>query len=72
MDSFCVSPEVVTRMGSDYVYVSSAFVIAGILRYLQIAIVKKGSGSPTEALIHDRFLQSCIILWAVFFFVILY
>ncbi len=69
---FCVSPEVVTRMGSDYVYVSSAFVIAGILRYLQIAIVKKGSGSPTEALIHDRFLQSCIILWAVFFFVILY
>lgn len=69
---FCVSPEVETRIGSDYVYVSSIFVLAGILRYLQIAIVKRGSGSPTEALIHDRFLQGCIILWGTFFFVILY
>lgn len=69
---FCVSPEVVTRIGSDYVYVSSIFVIAGILRYLQIAIVNKGSGSPTEALIHDRFLLICIVLWVVFFFLILY
>lgn len=69
---FCVSAEVVARMGNSLVYISSIFVIAGILRYLQIAIVKKESGSPTSVVIHDRFLQTCILLWLAFFFFILY
>ena len=69
---FCVSPEVVERIGNEYVYISSIFVIAGILRFLQIAIVKKDCGSPTDIIIHDKFMLCCITLWIVFFFLILY
>jgi len=69
---YTVSPEVVARFKNDYVYVSSIFVLAGILRYLQVAIVDVRSGSPTKILMHDRFIQSCIVLWIFVFILIIY
>ncbi len=69
---YTVSPEVVARFNSQYVYVSSIFVLAGILRYLQVAIVDGRSGSPTKILFQDRFIQCCIVLWLAIFIAILY
>lgn len=69
---YTVSPEVETRLGSQYVYVSSVFVLAGILRYLQVAIVDVCSGSPTKILMHDHFIQACVVLWIAVFIIILY
>lgn len=69
---YTVSPDVTARIGSDYVYASSVFVIGGILRYLQDALVFKRTGSPTKVLIHDRFIQSMIILWIITFLFLLY
>lgn len=69
---YTVSPEVVARFGSQYVYVTSVFVLAGIVRYLQLTIVDVKSGSPTKVLAHDRFTQLCIILWIVSFVAIIY
>ncbi len=53
-------------------YYTSLFVIAGIMRYLQIIFVLNNSGSPTDILYRDRFIQITLLLWMSSFFVILY
>lgn len=53
-------------------YYTSLFVIAGIMRYLQIVFVQNRAGSPTEVLYKDRFIQVTLLLWIASFFVILY
>lgn len=69
---YTVSADVVARLGSEYIYVTSIFVLAGILRYLQVTIVDVKSGSPTKILLRDRFIQACILLWILVFIVIIY
>lgn len=69
---YTVSPEVEMRMGSRHVYVTSLFVLAGILRYLQVAIVDYKSGSPTKILLRDKFIQGCIAMWIFVFVIIIY
>lgn len=69
---YCVSPDVMARIGSEHLYLTSVFVLAGIIRYLQLAIVDLCSGSPTKVLLHDRFIQGCIALWGISFLLLLY
>ena len=69
---YTVSEEVVTRLNSHYVYLTSIFVLTGILRYLQIALVEEKSESPTKILLTDRFIQLSIVCWVVSFFIIIY
>ena len=69
---YTVSPEVIERFHSSYVYLSSIFVLAGIIRYLQITIVNVKSGSPTKVLMKDRFIQLCLVGWLGTFAVLLY
>lgn len=69
---YTVSEEVVHRLNSDHIYLTSIFVILGILRFLQIAIVEQKSGSPTLILLKDTMIQAMIGLWFVSFLVILY
>ncbi|MCM1369498.1 MAG: decaprenyl-phosphate phosphoribosyltransferase [Candidatus Amulumruptor caecigallinarius] len=69
---YTLSDDVITRIGSKYVYVTSIFVIAGMFRYLQIALVHNNSGSPTEILLHDHFIHGCIICWLFTFGILLY
>lgn len=69
---YCVSPDVTTRFDNNYVYVTSIFVMAAILRYLQAAIVDARTGSPTKVILRDRFIQSCVVLWLLSFCIILY
>lgn len=53
-------------------YYTSLFVIAGVMRYLQITFVQNKAGSPTEILYKDRFIQLTIVLWMASFYFILY
>jgi 4-hydroxybenzoate polyprenyltransferase len=69
---YTISPEVMARHNSYRLYYTCIFVIAGILRYLQITFVEGESGSPTLILYKDRFIQFCIILWIISFYFILY
>lgn len=69
---YTVSSEVVERTGSHYLYVTSVFVLAGILRYMQLSLVDRRSGSPTKVLLVDHFIQVCIIGWISAFTFILY
>lgn len=67
---YSVTPDVIARMGSDKLYLTTMFVILGILRYIQLTFVYKKSGSPTNVVLHDRFLQIVIALWLLSFYVI--
>jgi len=69
---YTVSPEVIERFHCPYVYTTSIFVLAGIIRYLQVTIVDVRSGSPTKVLIHDKFVQACVLGWVLSFVLIIY
>ena len=67
---YTVSENIVTRFRTENIYITSFFVIAGILRYMQITFVEGKSGNPTNIFFHDRFLQSMIFLWLLSFIII--
>ncbi len=69
---YTVSSDVVGRMGTSNLYLTIVFVLAGVLRYLQLTVVERNSGSPTKVLVCDRFIQACIAGWVVAFIVIIY
>lgn len=69
--NYTVSGETFERFGHRLFY-TSIFVIAGIMRYLQITFIHHKSGSPTEILFKDRFIQVTLALWIASFFVIVY
>ncbi len=69
---YSISTEVIARIGSDKLYFTSLFVFIGIMRYIQITVVDKDSGSPTDVLWRDRFLQITLLLWGLTFLFILY
>ena len=69
---YSISPEVIERIGSDKLYITSLFVFLGIMRYLQISIVDKNTGSPVQVLMKDRFIQITLLLWGLTFFYIIY
>lgn len=69
---YTLSSEVIERVGSQDLYLTFFFVILGFLRYLQITFVEGRSGSPSEVVLEDRFLQVVILLWLAAFGWIIY
>jgi 4-hydroxybenzoate polyprenyltransferase len=69
---YTTSAEVVARVHSEYLYLTSLFVVLGVLRYLQVAFVLKDSGSPTKIVLKDRFMQLILFGWVATFAWILY
>ena len=69
---YTVSPEVVNRFHSDYLYLTSIFVLVGLLRYIQLAIVDEKTGDPTKILLKDRFTQAVVVGWIIVFGIIIY
>jgi decaprenyl-phosphate phosphoribosyltransferase len=69
---YSISSEVIERIGSDKLYITSFFVFLGIMRYIQITVIDKNSGSPINVLWKDRFLQITLFLWCVTFLIIIY
>jgi decaprenyl-phosphate phosphoribosyltransferase len=69
---YTLSPEVTERFQSDYLFITTIFVIAGIMRYLQITFVEQRSGSPTNIFIKDRFILLTIAGWIISFYIIIY
>jgi 4-hydroxybenzoate polyprenyltransferase len=69
---YTISPEVTGRFHCRYVYVTAIFVLAGIVRYLQIALVDSQSDDPIKILLRDRFIQICVFAWLFSFLLIIY
>ena len=69
---YTISPETIARYNTGDIYITTLFVLLGILRYLQITVAMEKSGSPTEMLYKDRILQFSIIAWIISFLIIIY
>jgi len=67
---YTISAEVQGRLNTHYLYLTSFFVVIGIMRYMQITFVEENSGSPTKIVLKDRFLQITIVLWLIAFMII--
>ncbi len=69
---YTVDDEITQRFDCNYVYSTAIFVLAGILRYLQLTLVNENSWSPTKIILHDRVLQLCVAGWLALFTFIIY
>lgn len=69
---YTTQPDVMHRAGTTRLYLTTPFVIMGVLRYLQIAQVEERSGSPTNVLTSDRFLIGCVLGWVLSYGALLY
>lgn len=69
---YTTDPETIRRFRTGQLWLTSAFVIAGVLRYLQITLVEERSGSPTDIVVTDRFLIATVIGWAATFGILIY
>ncbi len=67
---FTTDQSVIDRFGTENLFYTTPLVILGILRYLQITLVEEKSGSPTEIILHDRFLILSIVGWIISFLLV--
>ena len=69
---YTVSPEVISQLHTPYLYLTTVFVLLGLLRYIQLTVVDKRSGDPTKIMFRDRFIQVDVLLWALSFLIMIY
>ena len=69
---YTVSPEVIQNFQTDYLYLTTIFVLVGLLRYIQLTVVDQKSGDPTKVLLKDRFTQLVVVAWLLTFLLIIY
>jgi 4-hydroxybenzoate polyprenyltransferase len=69
---YTLDEKVVSHFNTEYLYVTTVFVILGVFRYMQISLVFMKSGSPTEIVFKDKFLQLTIVGWAALFLLLVY
>lgn len=69
---YTMAPETIQRLGTYRLYYTCLFVMAGIMRYLQIIFVQAASGSPTKILYKDRFIQFTLVCWVASYIAIIY
>ncbi len=67
-----ISPEITERLGTDWIFATTIFVVAGLMRYLQITFVEQKSGSPTTILFRDKFTLTTLAGWLISFYLIIY
>lgn len=69
---YSMTEEVVERAGSQYVFVTSGFVVLGVIKYLHRSITEGKTGSPIKVLFQDRFIQALVFCWLLTFYLLLY
>lgn len=69
---FTLMDDAMVRLGSDQLFVTVPFVIAGIFRYLQLTLVFERSGSPTELVFKDWFLVAAVAGWLLVYAFLIY
>jgi 4-hydroxybenzoate polyprenyltransferase len=69
---YTTEPENRAHFGTDHLYLTAPFVIAGVLRFLQITLVEERSGAPTRVVLTDSFLRCVVLGWVATFAVLIY
>lgn len=69
---YTTSQDVIEKFGTNDMYITSIFVVFGILRYMQVTFVEEKSGDPTKIFLTDKTLLSSVILWTIACFILIY
>lgn len=69
---YTVDPETIARVGNAHLYITAFWVIAGILRYLQLIFVAGSDLNPVMLLITDHPLKFIIAGWIINFLLFIY
>lgn len=69
---YTFSKEVIDRIGSSFVFITSIWVALGIFRYHKLIKSNKEYKDPTVTIVGDWRLQSIILLWIVSFIILKY
>ena len=69
---YTLSPTVIEFFSCEYLYITSIFVLIGLVRYLQLTIVHQVATSPTTIVYSDNIIKLSILLWILSFICIIY
>lgn len=69
---YTTDQSVVARLGTDRLYYTAPFVVFGILRYLNLALVEGRAGSPTSVMLGDPLIIATVLGWMATFGYLLY
>ena len=64
--------DVMTRLGSQHLFLTVPFVIMGVLRYLQLTLVEERSGDPSKIVVRDPFILLTVLGWVITFICLMY
>jgi decaprenyl-phosphate phosphoribosyltransferase len=70
--NYIASPQMESRFESEYLYLTTFFVIVGIMRFLKLTLVDHLSGSPTKVVYTDLFMKLILLGWVISFTWIIY
>jgi hypothetical protein len=62
---YTCSQEVITRLGTDKLYLTVPFVVYGLFRYLFLVHHRSGGGDPSRTLLQDWPLLTTVLLWGM-------
>jgi 4-hydroxybenzoate polyprenyltransferase len=69
---YVISPDVQEKLGTDYLYLTTPFVIYGIFRYLYLIHLREEGGSPTWVMLTDIPILATVLLWLITAVLLLY
>jgi 4-hydroxybenzoate polyprenyltransferase len=69
---YTIAPETVQKFGTDRLLWTVPFPLYGIFRYLYLVHQRDGGGNPSETLLTDRPILTCVALWGLAVILILY
>jgi 4-hydroxybenzoate polyprenyltransferase len=68
---YTIWPETVEKFGTDHLVYTVPLVLIGVMRYLYLVYNKQKGGSPSDLLLHERFLLFDVSAWIVLVIAIL-
>lgn len=68
---YTIWPETVEKFGTTNLVYTVPLVLIGIMRYLYLVYKKEKGGSPSDLLLHEKFLLIDVVAWIVLVIVIL-
>jgi 4-hydroxybenzoate polyprenyltransferase len=68
---YTIWPETVEKFGTSNLVYTVPLVLIGVMRYLYLVYSKEKGGSPSDLLLHERFILIDVVLWILLVIVIL-
>ncbi|MCK0110291.1 UbiA prenyltransferase family protein [Flavobacteriaceae bacterium S0825] len=69
---YSFSKNAINNYGSDYIFITAIFVIAGMIRYFNLILRRLNSANPTKILWSDNVMQLIVLGWILCFCFFIY